>query len=162
VKKISNVICIGLFVASVGWAAHYNPPHTDGIEPYYPPQELADYLKTIPEADALFAKEGEMDWWIDARFAAFICWGPSSMLECSLGWGRRGPRPGHSSDGTVTKGIPQEIYDNQYKQFSAPDFDADAWVRLVRDSGAKYLVWLTKHHDGFCMFDTKLTDYRTL
>ncbi|VGO18600.1 alpha-L-fucosidase [Pontiella sulfatireligans] len=161
-QKVKRAFIASLFIVSAATAAHVSTPHTDGIEPYYPPDAFANYLKTVPDPDVLFAGEGDMDWWTDARFASFICWGPSSMLECSLGWGRKGPRPGHPSDGTVTRGVPQEIYDDQYKHFAAPDFDADEWVKLVRDSGAKYLVWLTKHHDGFCMFDTKLTDYNIM
>jgi len=140
------------------------PAHTDGIEPYYPPKELTQWIETVPEENRpfLFASEEDMAWWNEARFGLFYCWGPSSMLKCSLGWGRMGPRPGHSTDGTVTKGIPQDIYDNQYKQLEAPNFDADELVRTVKDAGAKYLIWLTKHHDGFCVFDTKLTNYNIM
>ncbi|MBL7077087.1 MAG: alpha-L-fucosidase [Kiritimatiellae bacterium] len=140
------------------------PVHTDGIEPYYHPESLQYYLDTLPEGDrsALFASAEDMEWWTDARFGLFYCWGPASMLECSLGWGRKGPRPQHPTDGKVTKGIPQEIYDNQYKQLEAPNFDADELVSTVKDAGAKYLIWLTKHHDGFSVFDTKLTDYNIM
>ena len=44
--------------------------------------------------------------------------------------GRHGPRPQHSTDGQVTKGIPREVYDKQYKQLGAADFDADEWITV--------------------------------
>jgi len=160
-QKILYLCFLCSFVAHVQ-ASH--PVHTDGVEPYYPPRDLEQYLSQVDRADreTLFASEGAMDWWTDARFGLFYCWGPASMLECSLGWGRMGARPQHSTDGTVIKGIPEEIYNNQYKLLEAPNFNADELVRAVRDSGAKYLIWLTKHHDGFCVFDTKLTDYNVM
>jgi alpha-L-fucosidase len=147
-----------------GLTAGAMPVHTDGIEPYYPPKELTQWVETVPAENRpfLFASEEDMAWWNEARFGLFYCWGPASMLECSLGWGRNGPRPGHPTDGKVTKGIPQGIYDNQYKLLEAPNFDADELVRTVKESGAKYLIWLTKHHDGFCVFDTELTDYNIM
>ncbi len=149
-----------LFVATVN-AAHYHSPHTDGIEPYYHPKELVQWMETVPEElhPYLFASEAEMEWWTDARFGIFVHWGPSSMLKCSMSWGRHGPRPQHSTDGKVTKGIPQEVYDNQYKLLEAADFNADEWIKLVKDSGAKYFLFTTKHHDGFSTFDTAVSDY---
>ncbi len=138
--------------------------HTDGIEPYYHPADLQAYLDSLPPEDAkyMLATEEEMKWWKDARLGGFICWGPSAMLKCSIGWGRNGPRPHHRTDGKTTSGISHEVYDTQYKKFVAKDFDADAWVKMTRDAGQKYLIWLTKHHDGFVMFDTQTTDYNIM
>jgi alpha-L-fucosidase len=157
-ELIWATLLMGVLVAN---AAHYHPPHTDGIETYYHPKELVQWMDTVPEElrPTLFAKEGAMDWWLDARFGIFVHWGPSSMLECSMSWGRHGPRPQHSTDGKVTKGIPQDIYDNQYKLLEAADFNADEWIKLVKDSGAKYFLFTTKHHDGFSTFDTAYSDY---
>ena len=53
-----------------------------------------------------------------------------------------------------------EVYDNLYKRFNPVKFNADEWVQIAKDAGMKYLVFATKHHDGFCMFDSKLTDYK--
>ena len=129
--RTAIVIAALLSIASVSSAKIFHPPHTDGIEPYYHPKELVDWMDTVPEElhPYLSASKEEMEWWIDARFGIFVHWGPSSMLECSMSWGRHGPRPQHSTDGTVTKGIPQDIYDNQYKQLVAADFDADDWIQ---------------------------------
>jgi alpha-L-fucosidase len=158
---INRTIFISFLIVSISFGAHYHPPHTDGIEPYYHPEGLTQWMETVPEElrPTLFAKEGAMDWWTDARFGIFVHWGPSSMLPCSMSWGRMGPRPQHSTDGTVTKGIPQEVYDNQYKLLEVADFNADEWIKLVKDSGAKYFLFTTKHHDGFSTYDSKVTDY---
>ncbi|CAA6678658.1 MULTISPECIES: alpha-L-fucosidase [unclassified Lentimonas] len=156
-----HLFTISLLVASTSFAARYHAPHTDGIEPYYQPEETVRYMSGLSEEEraTLFAKEGAIDWWLDARFGIFVHWGPSSMLKCSMSWGRMGPRPQHSTDGTVKKGIPQEIYDNQYKLLEAAEFDADEWIKLVKDSGAKYFLFTTKHHDGFSTYDSAVTDY---
>lgn len=162
-KKIMTCVARALLLLtpSVSYGAHYHPPHTDGVETYYHPKDLERYLAdlTPEEQGPLFAKEGAIDWWTDARFGIFVHWGPSSMLECSMSWGRQGPRPQHPTDGKVTKGISQDVYDNQYKKLVAADFNADEWIKLVKDSGAKYFLFTTKHHDGFSTFDTAVSDY---
>ncbi len=157
----TKIIAMSLLVTTASFGKHYHPPHTDGIEPYYQQKDFVKWVETVPEElrPTLFAKEGAMDWWTDARFGIFVHWGPSSMLKCSMSWGRMGPRPQHSTDGKVTKGIPQEVYDNQYKLLEAADFNADEWIKLVKDSGAKYFLFTTKHHDGFSTFDTAYSDY---
>ena len=163
-KITKSILALCTFFPAALMAGHGIKDHTNGYELYIQTKEAADYLASLSAEGQkyLYANKDEMKWWTEARFGAFICWGPSSMLKCSLGWGRRGPRPQHSTDGTVNRGIPQEIYDNQYKKFVAADFDADAWVKMVKESGQKYLIWLTKHHDGFVMFGTKLTDYNIM
>ena len=105
------------------------------------------------------AKPGLIEKWRDMRFGMFVHWGPVSLKGTEIGWSRagerRGRRPGHAS-----KGVPVEVYDNLYKQFNPVRFDPDEWVRIAKDAGMKYLVFTTKHHDGFVNFDSKLTDYK--
>ncbi|MES2995269.1 MAG: alpha-L-fucosidase [Verrucomicrobiota bacterium] len=84
--------------------------------------------------------------WQDARFGMFIHWGPVSLKGTEIGWSRG-------------KEVPIEEYDNLYKQFNPTKFNADEWVAIAKAAGMKYLVLTTKHHDGFCLWDSKLTDY---
>src|SRR3546814_6365198 len=55
--------------------------------------------------------------------------------------------------------IPSAEYDQLYKRFNPVEFDADAWVRMLKDAGFRYLTFVPKHHDGFAMWDTKTSDY---
>lgn len=85
-------------------------------------------------------------WWQDARFGMFIHWGPVSLKGTEIGWSRGAE-------------VPIEEYDNLYRRFNPTNFDAAAWAQTAADAGMKYLVFTTKHHDGFCNWDTKQTDY---
>lgn len=117
-------------------------------------------LKGIPEEykPYIFADRDDVNWFEEARFGVFICWGPCSLLEVPIGWGRFGPRPGAGRQ--ATGGIPKEKYDSQYKIFNPIKFNAEEWVKMMKDAGAGYCIFLTKHHDGFCMFDAHNTDYK--
>jgi alpha-L-fucosidase len=86
----------------------------------------------------------------------FIHWGPVSLKGTEIGWSRGGERPGIGGKGE----IPVEEYDNLYKHFNPTNFNARDWVAVAQAMGAKYLVFTSKHHDGFCEFDSKLTDYK--
>ncbi|MCE5252554.1 alpha-L-fucosidase [bacterium] len=107
------------------------------------------YLKASPE---------DMQWWKDARFGFFIHWGPVSLKGTEIGWSRGGERRGRNDK--TTGEIPVDVYDNLYKQFNPVEFNAQEWVAIAKAAGMKYLVFTTKHHDGFCEFDSKLTDYK--
>jgi len=56
--------------------------------------------------------------------------------------------------------VPVEVYDNLYKEFNPLSFDAAEWVQIAQDAGTRYMVFTSKHHDGFVNFDTALTDYK--
>ena len=111
------------------------------------------------EEDYLRAKPQAVQRWGEMRFGMFIHWGPVSLKGTEIGWSRAGLRRGHRS-GRATKGVPVEVYDNLYKQFNPVKFDATEWVKIAKDAGMKYMVFTTKHHDGFVNFDSKLTDYK--
>lgn len=90
--------------------------------------------------------EERIKWWREGRFGIFIHWGPVSLKGTEIGWSRGNQ-------------VPVEIYDNLFKQFNPRKFDPNQWARLFKQAGAKYVVIVTKHHDGFSMFDSALTDY---
>jgi alpha-L-fucosidase len=100
--------------------------------------------------------DDHMTWWREARFGLFIHWGPVSLKGTEIGWSRGGERRGTGGTGE----IPVEIYDNLYKEFNPVEFDAREWVQIAKNSGMKYLVFTSRHHDGFSMFDSAVSDYK--
>jgi alpha-L-fucosidase len=96
-----------------------------------------------------------LQWWGEARFGLFIHWGPVSLKGTEIGWSRN-PGPNGSTGGS----IPAAEYEALYKQFNPTNFNARDWVAIAKAAGMKYLVFTTKHHDGFCEFDSRLTDYK--
>ncbi|MBM3335782.1 alpha-L-fucosidase, partial [Candidatus Sumerlaeota bacterium] len=106
---------------------------------------------------SLQAKPGQMQWWRDAKFGLFIHWGPVSLKGTEIGWSRGGERRGRKDKSTGP--IPVEEYDNLYKKFNPIKFNADEWVAIAKAAGMNYMVFTSKHHDGFSMFDSKMTTY---
>ncbi len=104
------------------------------------------------------APKAAIERWKDMRFGMFVHWGPVSIVGTEISWSRGGERRGRHD--TSTGNVPVEIYDNLYRIFNPVKFNPDEWVQLAKDSGMKYMVFTTKHHDGFCEFDSKLTDYK--
>jgi len=85
----------------------------------------------------------------DMKFGMFIHWGPVTLRGTEIGWSRG-------------RQVEMEDYDNLYKEFNPVLFDADKWVKTLKDAGMKYLVFTTRHHDGFSMWDTKYSDYNIM
>ena len=104
------------------------------------------------------ARPEVVDAWQDDRFGMFICWGPVTLTGQEIGWSRAGVRREGRGKGTIT---PVDVYDNLYKRWKPDKFDAKAWVQVAKDAGQRYVIFLVKHHDGFCLYDTRLTDYRS-
>ena len=96
--------------------------------------------------------------WQDRRFGMFIHYGPVSLKGTEISWSRAGERRDRNE--TITNGIPSTVYDQLYLQFNPTKFNAREWVTIAKRAGMKYIVFTTKHHDGFVMFDSALTDYK--
>jgi alpha-L-fucosidase len=103
--------------------------------------------------------------WQDLKFGLLMHWGPYSqwgIVESwsicpeDLSWATGGRKKGVSEtyDGYV------EAYENLQTTFNPTKFNPEQWSKAAKNAGMKYLVFTTKHHDGFCMFDSKLTDYK--
>jgi alpha-L-fucosidase len=95
-----------------------------------------------------------MDWWREARFGMFIHWGLYAIPA-----GEWGGRTDYGEWIRNNARIPLEDYDHFLGQFDPAGFDADAWVQMAKTAGMKYIVITSKHHDGFCLFDSAHTDF---
>ena len=91
------------------------------------------------------------EWYRQAKFGMFIHWGPYSQASVEASWPIMVPKSG---------GITESEYRALAGVFNPTRFDPHAWVDLARQAGQKYMVFTTKHHDGFCMFDSAYTDYK--
>ena len=90
---------------------------------------------------------GNTDWFVRDRFGMFIHFGLYSMT------GR------HEWIKTLEQ-IPEEKYDKYFEHFNPDMFDAKEWAKKAKEAGMKYAVLTTKHHEGFCLFDSEFTDYK--
>ncbi len=99
-------------------------------------------------------KDERMQWWREARFGMFIHWGLYAVPA-----GEWNGETNHAEWIRTTARIPLETYDRFVDQFNPVKFNADEWVRMAKEAGMKYIVITTKHHDGFCLFDSKYTNF---
>ena len=100
-------------------------------------------------------KDARMAWWRDARFGMFIHWGTYSVPAGNY----HGARVGAGEWIMNNSHIPIAEYEQFPKAFNPVRYDADAWVRTAKSAGMKYIVITSKHHDGFAMFDSKVSGY---
>lgn len=98
----------------------------------------------------------KMQWWREAKFGMFIHWG---LYAIPAGVWEDKAIPGIGEWIMFTARIPIKEYEKLAEQFNPVRFNAEEWVGIAKQAGMRYLVITAKHHDGFCMFDTKYTDY---
>ena len=113
--------------------------------------EPVNYLEESEEA-----KEQRLEWWKDARFGMFIHWGLYAV-------------PAGEWNGQQVEGIGEWImnrlnipiaeYEKFAPQFNPTEFDAEEWVSIAKDAGMKYIVITSKHHDGFALWDSDVTEW---
>jgi alpha-L-fucosidase len=101
---------------------------------------------TGPTTSTIQDRDRRMQWWQQDRFGMFIHFGLYSVL-------------GQHEWAMEEEGIPVAEYQLMAKQFNPKPHAARAWAKLAKAAGMKYMVMTTKHHEGFCHFNTKFTDY---
>src|SRR5690349_22063529 len=119
-------------------------------------------------AQAVFAQPGakplpapksqdeKMQWFRQAKFGLFIHWG---LYSIPAGEWKGQPIAGIGEWIMNRAKIPVKEYEQLAGQFNPVKFDAEAWVQMAEDAGMKYIVITSKHHDGFAMFDSKVTTW---
>jgi alpha-L-fucosidase len=100
----------------------------------------------------------DIEWWQDAKLGLLIQWGPVVLTGKEISWSRGGSRGPEKGTGD----IPVAVYDGLYKRFNPVKFNADEWVRTAQEAGLRYLIFQAKHHDGFCLWNTKTTPYNIM
>lgn len=96
-------------------------------------------------------------WWLDTRFGMFVHWG---VYSTPGGEWKGKEVTGYSEHLMRKEKIPRAEYlEKVVKPFNPIDFNADEWIRTARDAGMKYFIITAKHHDGFAMYDSDVTDY---
>jgi alpha-L-fucosidase len=99
-----------------------------------------------PTTSTVADRDRRMQWWHEARFGMFVHFGLYSVL-------------GRHEWVMEREGIPVAEYQQLAKVFNPKPHAAKAWAALAKQAGMKYMVMTSKHHEGFCNFDTKLTNY---
>ncbi|MGA2624433.1 MAG: alpha-L-fucosidase [Bacteroidota bacterium] len=120
-----------------------------GQQRYYPP------------SDSLVQRK--LQWWGNLKFGLLMHWGTYSQWGIVESWSlcpedegwcqRKGPYAANYFEY-------KKAYENLKTTFNPVKFNPDKWAKAAKDAGMRYVVFTTKHHDGFCMFDTKQTDYK--
>jgi alpha-L-fucosidase len=105
-----------------------------------------------PESDQ--AKQARLAWFRDAKFGLFIHWG---LYAIPAGQWKGARVPGIGEWIMFRAKVPVPEYEKLAQSFNPVKFDADAWVALAKDAGMKYIVITSKHHDGFALFDSKVS-----
>jgi alpha-L-fucosidase len=129
-RKLRNLIAWGGVVALIGMISSLNMRFVSAQEVYE------------PSAENLAART----WFQDAKFGLFVHWGVYSVL-------------GDGEWVMNNKRMPIPDYEKLAPQFNPVEFDAAEWVSLAKSAGMKYITITSKHHDGFSMFDSRLSDW---
>jgi alpha-L-fucosidase len=117
------------------------------IAPTMTQTSTAQYAnKHGPTTSTVKDRERRITWWHEARFGMFIHFGLYSVL-------------GRHEWAMEEEGIPVAEYQLLAKQFNPKPYAARGWAKLAKSAGMKYMVLTTKHHEGFCLFDTESTNY---
>src|SRR5208283_2511228 len=117
----------------------------------------------IPPKDP--AVQQKLEWWKDLKFGLLMHWGTYSQWGIVESWSIC-PEDLSWATGARKNGVADnyndyvKAYENLKSTFNPVKFNPEKWAKAARQAGMRYVVFTTKHHDGFCMFDSALTDYK--
>jgi alpha-L-fucosidase len=114
--------------------------------------------KYFPPTDPLVIQKLEQ--WQDLKFGLLMHWGPYSQWGVVESWSICSEDEGWCARPEEDYTGYKKKYEDLQKTFNPKEFDPTKWAKAAAGAGMKYVVFTTKHHDGFCMFDTKYTDYK--
>jgi len=113
----------------------------------------------VPAASRAAMKEERMAWWREARFGLFVHWGVYAVPAGEY----RGKTVPHLAEWIMRSArIPREEYRAMAASFNPREYDAGQWVAFAKRCGARYMVVTAKHHDGFALFDSKVSDWNAV
>ncbi|GIP28471.1 hypothetical protein J23TS9_36010 [Paenibacillus sp. J23TS9] len=121
---------------------------------------LDDPLQSLKEgagAEHDEAHERRIAWWREARLGLFIHWGPYALPAGE--WDGEEIQASYSEHIMLRARVPVQAYEEMSEQFNPTAFDAGRWVRTAKQAGLKYIIFTAKHHDGFAMYDSHISDY---
>lgn len=125
------------------------------VHPYTPED---GYI--VPDDEQVLRK---LDQWQDLKFGVLFHWGIYAVPGIVESWSLVSEDEDFENKPRIERDMPYDDYKKWYfglnEQFNPVKFDPEKWADIMADAGMKYMVFTTKHHDGFCMFDSKYTDY---
>jgi hypothetical protein len=145
---LAGVLTTPLFAAdSAAESGSFSAPDKDG-------PEMAWWRASMTTRDERLA------WWREARFGMFVHWGVYSYLG---GTWQGHPVKGYAEHIQRLRKIPIPVYREQVAgKFNPTEFNADEWIRTAKAAGMGYFIITAKHHDGFAMWDSKVSDYNVV
>jgi alpha-L-fucosidase len=141
-RHAASAILIASFLAATGPTGHAQAPKAAPA----PLATGAQSASPLP-AETAAQKEARLAWWTDARFGMFIHWGLYAQ-PARHEWVKKYER------------ITNADYQKYFDAFDPDLYDPREWARQAKRAGMKYAVITAKHHEGFCLFDSKFTDYK--
>ena len=151
-RMIMRIVALLVFIGCIG--ACFGQSNASGQ-----PVKQGDNSATNPLFETQSQRDARMQWWREARFGMFVHWGLYSGLA-----GTWDGKPVGKSGGM--EWIQQRVKadTDTYAKEAIPKFKPTAdfarqWAKLAKEAGCKYLVFTSKHHDGFGLFDSKAGDY---
>lgn len=149
------VLMFACILCMAGWAQQ-DITKMNGYAHGYSPVD--GYI--VPDDEAVLRK---LDEWQDLKFGVIFHWGVYAVPGITESWHLCAEDEEWEYSDRVQRGMTLEEYRRWYwglsKEFNPVQFNPEQWADVMEDAGMKYVVFTTKHHDGFCMFDTQYTDY---